>query len=272
MIGMKLDPYTLSLISFFKDPNEYNSFDESLDRNKWERVNTFYRWQLIRLNPEYKKFYKKVTSKPGNEILPEHAKKTIFNSMARHWNMNQLLEPSITHPQEDFSFLEAKQFSEVGTFSYQDLYDEEMLTDFEDTLAGLATSSFTEMAFDPTQHPDDRRFMIIAFDLKSKFTKDSFNKLGKVIEIEQEKYVELQKISGPLSQSYSPSMLDIEKSIYVRRYYDKLKSLNGISKAFKNRYGSGSDYERSSLRQRKERIDEYIQKAKAITLNITKII
>jgi len=258
------------LISFFKDLNEYNSFDESLDRNKWERVNTFYRWQLVRLNPEYKKFYKKVTSKPGNETLPEHAKKTIFNAMARHWNINQLLEPSITHPREDFSFLEAKQFTDIGPFSYEDLYDEELFTDFEDTLAGLATASLTEMAFDPNQHPDDRRFMIVAFDLKSKFTKESFKNLGKVLEAEQEKYNELQKISGPLSQSYSPSMLDMEKSLYVRRYFDKHKTLKGISKAFKHRYGSSSDHERSSLRQRKERIDEYVIKAKTITLNITK--
>lgn len=268
---MKLDPHTVSLISFFKNYDEYISFDSSLDPYKWDRVNIFYRWQLVKLNPEYKKFYKKVTSKPGHETLPKHANEIIFNSMAKLWNMSELLKPSTIHPGPDFHFIKSNWFNEVGCFSYQDLYDEEQFTDSADTLADLTAAKMTEIVFDPGQHPDDRRFMIIGIDLKTDFNKKVLLSLESKLKEEQTKYLELQKLNETNSHNYSESMLDMEKNIFVRRYSDKHGKLDGISKVFKYHYGSTSDHQRSSLRQRKERIDEYIENAKTITLNIATI-
>lgn len=261
---MGLDKDQIKNICFFKNDKEFRSFLRKKKESKWDNVNNFYKWQLIRRNTEYREFYEFMSLAPTE----------LQNSESTYmWGFEPLIDPDEKHPPKSISFYLTGPITVIDSFSFNDFSSKENKGDSsENLLSDIIFQRLEEASVEPALgHKNDKRFILAVFDLDQNLTSDELKKLEAYLEDMKKKY----KKSGFAKKAFKTrvinSILEFEKNLFIFDYVQKNGSLSGIMKPFRERFGLSKSKDLSSVKRRLETIQKYVDGARYIELKFNSI-
>lgn len=255
-----------SKISFFKH-HSLDEFRANKNPDKWKRVNTYYRWQLLRWNTNYKQTINRILrSQDSNFDL--HIKE------AGNWGISELVHYQEQNPPSDFHFLHSSELNYInlGEISTKELEvisrskgkSKKILRDTADNLFYLTDSSTNFKT-------KDQRILVIAIDLKSNFSESNKRKFIKVIKAKMNSYKEKHKQPSYKELKTPSSILDFEKNIITYEYYIRnKKSLIGLRDHLQKELGLKARYDISTYRRKLSAVTRHVEQVKYVITEINK--
>lgn len=255
---MKLRSDQIKNICFFRDENSYQEFVADKSDKKWLRVNEFYKWQLVRRSPSYIEFYD----------FAQYADEEIRTSeIIEHWLLEPLTDPDKVHPPHEFKFHVTESFADLGRYTYDDFRSKNKSNE---TYEKKILSSLMDLTLESVVASENKRFMLVAFDLEREMSSSNWRELKSKVE-EAKKIYDQSDYAMNLKTNIRKSVIELEKSLFVYDYKINQGSLSGIEKAFKNKFGTPASVDLTSLKDRLKTIETYILNARDIQLHLREL-
>lgn len=249
----KLTEYQVANISFFKNYKQYESFYTDKSKDKWKAVNDFYKWQLLRRNEEYNKFY---------EITSVEEKKYQNSETKKQWNFEPLINPDQVYPPKKLTFSFSPLFMPLHAYSFEDLRN--LKKDFIKMINSRIIQSSVE---EPLGHKNDKRFLLIAIDLDQQIEDIYLGQLETYLRRSRSEYLKSGYAKKMKRTRRKKSVIDLEKSIYIFDYNAKNGSLTGIEKEYRKKYGIDESIDLSAIIDRLNTITENIENSRYLNFD-----
>jgi hypothetical protein len=242
----------------------------------------FYKWQLLRRNPNYKRTVDRHKHYYGNDRYAE-----LSSAEAReHWKISEFSDYTSEKPHEEFYFIleEKLNFYTIGEYSFKDFCeDEEKFHEckeddypFDDGLylsnkskiidSSIAGIIKEQLMFNsstaPVKKNDDKRFCFLVLDLKNSCSIDDLSGLTKHLQERIKAYgsVESNQQVAPKNLKPTTSIVNFDRGILVYDFVRKNKITDELNKEINKEINKRKDGLNKKIKKATDGLNKEIKK------------
>lgn len=250
----------------------------------------FYKWQLLRRNPVYKRAVEKARNFYGEKYV------TLSSGEANEiWKISEYCDFIEVKPSQGFYFnIEKKlNFYQVGDYSFKDFcideesfyskdeeeeypFDNQMLLSrkseiYDSSILGsIKNKLMVDSRTVPNLKSEDKRFCFIVVDLKNSSSIDDLTDLTSHLQVKIKEYgaIESNKQFAPKKMKPTKSIEKFDKGILVYDYVTKNQTTDGAEKEITNI--TGKKQYLATLKETYETFNDYVQNVDLVFVQLNK--